>query len=92
MKKDDDREEKPGPPVRVGHLRTIGAVASELGRLYRAVRRGQVSTIDGYRCAAILNVLRQTIESGEVEQRLEQLEARAESKMPMLIDYKRGLQ
>jgi len=45
--------------------------ASELGRLYRRVARGQTSSIEGYPMAAILNVLRQCLESGMIEQRLE---------------------
>jgi hypothetical protein len=68
-------------------------VASELGRLYRAVRRGQVASIEGYRMAAILNVLRQCLEAGDLERRLEELEDQARAKgLPQLIDYSKRMQ
>jgi hypothetical protein len=76
--------------LRIGPLTNVGKVASELGRLYRRVAVGRVSSIEGYRMAAILNVLRQCLESGMIEQRLEELESKANGNrgLPPLIDYK----
>ena len=61
-------------PVRVGSLRTIGQVCTELGRLYRAARRGDLGTDDAARLGHILNILRQGIEVGSLESRLQRLE------------------
>ncbi len=89
-KDDDEKEEFLFPLARVGQLKTIGQVASELGRLYRATRRGQVSSIEGFRMAGILNVLRTCLESGQIELRLEELERQAAAKgMPVLIEGRR---
>jgi hypothetical protein len=89
---DIDEAEVKKPLTRVGHLRTVGACASEMARVYRAVRRGQLSSLEGFRLAAILTQLRACIESNEVEQRLEELERQALSRRPMLLESKGSLQ
>jgi hypothetical protein len=49
-------------------------VASELGKLYRQVRRGDVDALEGSRMAQILSALRQCLEASELEARLAKLE------------------
>ncbi len=61
-------------PVRVGGLDTIGRVCTELGRVYRAARRGDVGTSDASRLANILTALRMGLEVGALEDRLRRLE------------------
>ena len=70
-------ENVPLQSPRVGSLKTAGDVIHELGRLYRAMRRGEVAPGDGAKLGYILNILRQTQEAGELERRLEALEGRA---------------
>ena len=61
-------------PKRVGSLDTVGGVKTELGRLYRSARRGDLDTADAHRLARILAVILACIQGHEVEQRLEALE------------------
>ena len=60
--------------MRVGSLASIGKVCHELGRLYRAARRGDLGTDDAARLGHILNILRQGLEVGALEDRLRRLE------------------
>jgi len=46
---------------RVGPLDTTGHIATELGKLYRAARRGDIDTADAVRLAGILKELRAVI-------------------------------
>lgn len=62
--------------VRIGPLQTVGNVATELGRVYRQMRRNELDKQDGERLARVLTMLRQTLEVGEIEQRLADLEAK----------------
>jgi hypothetical protein len=85
---DEESQSKIHALVRIGRLDSIGAVASELGRLYRHARRGHIGSMEAYRLAAILNVLRQCLEAGEMERRLEGLERQAEAKgLPRLLEF-----
>jgi hypothetical protein len=56
---------------RIGDLSTLCGVSSEFGKLYKRVAHGHVSSQDGARQASILAVLRQTLETGTVEQRMQ---------------------
>ncbi len=60
--------------TRVGPLKTAGQVATELARVYRACRRGDMDSQDGTRLSTILRELRASIETADVEKRLAVLE------------------
>ena len=45
-------------------------VGVEIGRLYRLARRGEIETIEAYRLAQVLQVLKACLETTEIEQRL----------------------
>ena len=60
--------------VRIGPLTTVGEIAAELGRLYRQARRGEVPVADASRLATILAVMRQCLESSEIERRIGEME------------------
>jgi hypothetical protein len=62
--------------MRVGRLDSIGRVASELGRLYRQARRGEVDVADASRLGTMLGILRQCLEAGDLEKRVMDLEKR----------------
>jgi hypothetical protein len=53
--------------IRIGSLATLGRVASELARMYREARRGEIS-------AKVLAVLRQCLEASDLEKRMAELE------------------
>ena len=57
---------------------TVGEVLGELARVYRDARRGQLDTLDASRLASILNTLRQTLESHDLENRIKRLESLAD--------------
>lgn len=65
--------------MRIGPLQTAGNVATELGRVYRQMRRNELDKQDGERLARVLTMLRQALEVGEIEQRLADLEARSKN-------------
>ena len=71
-------KEKRKPVPRVGRLDSIGCVASELGKLYRASRHGDLDTLDATRLATVLREIRATIESDDIEKRLTVLENKNE--------------
>jgi hypothetical protein len=63
-----------------GHSRTpplvtVQNVGIEIARIYRATKRGKISTPDGYRMVQMLAVLKSCLESATLEQRLAELEA-----------------
>ncbi len=66
-----DKQKK---PVRVGSLRTIGQIASEMGKVYRACRKGDIKTADAMRLVSMLSHIRATVEIGDIELRIQQLE------------------
>lgn len=55
-------------------LSTALDVRRELARLYRSMRTGQTPPADGTKLAYVLNILRQTIETSDIEQRISALE------------------
>ena len=61
-------------PARVGRLDTARDVRKEAARLYRACRRGDVDPADGSKMASILALIARSIESSELEERLNRLE------------------
>ncbi len=60
---------------RIGRLNTVGGVVTELGRIYREARRGELDVGDATRLAYILREIRCALELSEFEKRLEALEA-----------------
>jgi len=72
--------DRPESTARVGRLHSVGAVAHELGRLYRAARRGDVPAVDAARLASILTQLRQALEPAQIEDRLSALEDALEAR------------
>ena len=68
-----DETQNPAP-VRVVRLDTAGDVRRELARLYRACRRGDVPAPDGSKMACILGLIIRSIETAEIEERLNRLE------------------
>ena len=62
------------PRRKVHAPETVGEVLTELAVLYRDARRGHIETLDASRLATILNILRQTLESYALEERICSLE------------------
>ena len=60
--------------IRIGPLNTVGGVVTELGRVYRQARRGELDVGDATRFASILREIRCALEAGDVERRLDALE------------------
>jgi hypothetical protein len=65
---------KKGPP-----LRTINEVSAFLGKLIRELYRGDVDEKRAGKLAYMCNILKGCLEVGELERRLEDLEAALES-------------
>ena len=61
--------------LRISRLDRVGAVITELGKLYREARRGEIEVHQATRLASILTALRSALEAGEFERRLDTLEA-----------------
>lgn len=61
---------------RVGALKTASDVVRELGRLYRAWRRGELDDSAVKSGTYVLTQLRQAIEGRELEERLDAVEER----------------
>jgi hypothetical protein len=61
-------------------LSTAVDVRKELARLYRQMKARQIQAADGTKLAYVLNILRQTIEASDFEQRLAALEAAHDDK------------
>ena len=64
--------------ARVGRLHTVGHIVSEMGKLYRQARKGEISSADASRLASILALMRQGLEASELERRLVILEGGGE--------------
>ncbi len=56
--------------IRIGPLNSVGGVVSELGKIYREARRGQLDVGDATRLAMVLREIRQALEVSEFEARL----------------------
>ena len=52
---------------RIGRLTSTARVGCEIGRLYRAMRCGELSTTDGYRMLQTLIALKSCLEGGAGE-------------------------
>jgi hypothetical protein len=68
------------PPPRAARRRAYAldsaiGVRNELGRLYKAARTGKVTASDAAKLASVLDVLRRTIQSSDLQTRLELLES-----------------
>jgi len=60
--------------VRIGPLNSVGGVVSELGKIYRQARRGELDVGDASRLATILREIRSALEASDIERRIEALE------------------
>ena len=60
--------------VRIGRLHTIGCVVTELGKVYRLARRGEMDINQAKGFAYVLREIRCGLEAKDVERRLEELE------------------
>jgi hypothetical protein len=68
----DAKKEKRAVPI--GKINTLGGVASELARLYRATRHQKLCSVEAYRLSCILTALAKCLEASEVEARLATIE------------------
>ena len=60
---------------RIGRLNTVGGVVTELGRVYRQARRGELDMGEAKALTYILRELRCALEANDIERRLDELEA-----------------
>ena len=60
---------------RIGPVDTVGGVVTELGRIYREARRSELDMADAKGLTYILRELRCALEAGDIERRLDALEA-----------------
>ena len=60
--------------VRIGRLHTVGHVVTELGRVYRLARRGEMEITEAKSLTYVLREIRCALEASDVERRLEELE------------------
>ena len=77
--------------IRIGRLTTVGQVASELGRLYRQARRGDVPVTDASRLATILAAMRQCLEASELERRIGEMEAALAVDTKQVVPFRRRM-
>ena len=61
--------------MRIGPLVTVGGVVTELGKVYRLARRGELDLGDATRLTYILLEIRCALEAGDIERRIDELEA-----------------
>ena len=61
--------------IRIGRLDTVGGIVTELGRVYRQARRGELDLGDATRLAYVLREIRCALEASDIERRIEALEA-----------------
>ena len=66
-----DRKRK----VQIGPLSTVGGVVTELGRVYRQARRGDLDMADAKALTYVLREIRCALEASDIERRIEALEA-----------------
>lgn len=62
--------------IRIAKMVDIGGVITEMSRVYRQMRRGDLDTLDGKRLVDVLTAIRQAMEVKDVEARLRALEDR----------------
>ncbi len=62
---------------RINPLRDLRGCRTELARLYKAMRRGQLDTQEGYRMARVVQMVAEILKDTDLEARLRQLEEKA---------------
>ena len=62
--------------IRIGRLDTVGGITTEMGRVYRNMRRKELDTLDGSRLIGVLAQKRTTFSDDEFEERLRAVEAK----------------
>ncbi len=62
--------------VRIGRLDTYGGRKTEMGRVYRQMRRKELDTLEGARLVGVLAQMRTTFSDDEFEERLRAVEAK----------------
>lgn len=60
---------------RIGSLDTSGGITTEMGRVYRNMRRKELDTLDGSRLIAALTQMRMITADGEFEARMVAVES-----------------
>ena len=65
-----DKEE-----VRIGPLDTYGGRRTEMGRVYRQMRRGKIDTLDGARLVGVLAQMNSAEIASDLERRMDAFEA-----------------
>ncbi len=63
--------------IRISRLDSVGGVVTELGRVYRQARRGQIALGDAKALTYVLRELRCALELSDIERRLDALEEAA---------------
>lgn len=66
-----DRKQKP----RIGSLSTVGDLLTEMGRVYRLTRRGEIAIDRGAKLVHMLSLMRAVLEVVSLEERIAALEA-----------------
>jgi hypothetical protein len=59
---------------KIGRLTDLDGVTRELARVYRHARRGEIDSSKAYRLATILGTMAKTMETSELEKRLDEIE------------------
>jgi hypothetical protein len=67
---DETRERK----FKIGRLTNQDQIVKELGRVYRHARRGEIDSSKAYRLSTILGTMAKTMETSELEKRLDGIE------------------
>ena len=75
MTKKQETGSKKTRQKRVGSLKTRGNILSEMGRLYREVRRGEIPAMEGKATASMLQGMAVVIKDGEAEEVMKQIAA-----------------
>ena len=62
--------------IRIGRLDSVGGVVTELGRIYRQGRKGELDLGDMTKLATVLREIRCALEASDIERRIEALESK----------------
>jgi hypothetical protein len=68
--------------TRIGKLSTVSMVGSEIARLYKQSRRGEIDSLVAYRLATVLGMLAKCLETGAVEAQLAELREAIDKQEP----------
>lgn len=88
MMADDVQQDQPKRPRLRVKLDNVGRVASELARVYRAMKQGDLSSEQGKSRAQVLSALRAALEAEQFEKRLAAIEARQASEHAKVIEHR----